>query len=88
MPLPQDKKEPIYGIFESFLQNQVRAIQRLRIEDLNINPFLMRLRLPGDLRSRRPGRCELSWPGRTDPFPDMGKQNQRFLRRVPTTIWG
>lgn len=43
MPLPSDTKKQIYEIFEAFLQNQARAIQRLRIEDLNINPFLIRI---------------------------------------------
>ncbi len=43
MPLPPDKKQQIYDIFKSFLQNQARVIQRLRIEDLNVNPFLVRI---------------------------------------------
>jgi len=43
MPIAEDKKKEILDVFQTFLQNQARLIQRLRIEDLHINPFLIRI---------------------------------------------
>jgi hypothetical protein len=43
MPIAEDKKKEIQNVFRTFLQNQARLIQRLRIEDLHINPFLIRI---------------------------------------------
>ena len=37
------KREQIRQIFEGFLRERARAIRRLRIEDLDVNPFLIRL---------------------------------------------
>ncbi|RME31747.1 MAG: hypothetical protein D6793_11915 [Thermoflexia bacterium] len=41
--LPEDKRRQIQQIFENFLRERARAIRRLRIEDLDVNPFLIRL---------------------------------------------
>ncbi len=41
--LPEDKRRQIQQIFENFLRERARTIRRLRIEDLDINPFLIRL---------------------------------------------
>ena len=43
MPLDQSKREQIKGIFERFLRKRAQTIRKLTIEDLNINPFLIRL---------------------------------------------
>lgn len=43
MPIAEDKRKEIQNVFRTFLQNQARLIQRLRIEDLHINPFLIRI---------------------------------------------
>ena len=37
------KEEQIKQIFEQFLRNRTRTIRRLKIEDLNVNPFLIRI---------------------------------------------
>lgn len=41
--LSEDKRLQIRQIFEGFLRERARTIRRLRIEDLDINPFLIRL---------------------------------------------
>ncbi|MGB9872195.1 MAG: PmeII family type II restriction endonuclease [Anaerolineae bacterium] len=41
--LPEDKRLQIQQIFENFLRERARAIRRLRMGDLDINPFLVRL---------------------------------------------
>jgi len=38
-----EKRKQIEGIFRRFLQNRVAAVRRLRISDLDINPFLIRI---------------------------------------------
>lgn len=43
MSLPPETKQRIQEIFQAFLHNQVRTVQRLKIEDLHINPFLIRI---------------------------------------------
>lgn len=43
MALDPAKRYQIKQIFEQFLRNRVRLIRRLRIEDLHINPFLIRI---------------------------------------------
>lgn len=43
MALSQEKRNQIIKIFQDFLRNRARTIRRLKIEDLNINPFLIRL---------------------------------------------
>lgn len=43
MPLDAEKREQIRQIFEKFLLDRVKTIRRLRIGDLNINPFLIRV---------------------------------------------
>jgi hypothetical protein len=43
MPIGDDRKAEIRQIFEQFLSSRVRQIRRLRIGDLDINPFLVRL---------------------------------------------
>lgn len=42
MTLEASKRAQIRLIFEKFLKNRSRTIRRLKIEDLNINPFLIR----------------------------------------------
>jgi hypothetical protein len=41
--LSEDKRRQIQQIFEDFLRGRAQAIRRLRIEDLDINPFRIRL---------------------------------------------
>lgn len=41
--LPVEKREEIEHIFEKFLLNRARTICRLKIKDLDINPFLLRI---------------------------------------------
>lgn len=43
MPLDALKRGKIEAIFRKFLRERARTIRRLKIEDLNINPFLIRL---------------------------------------------
>jgi hypothetical protein len=43
MPLDADKQNQIRQIFEKFLRNRANTIRKLRIQDLNINPFLIRI---------------------------------------------
>lgn len=43
MPLDAEKREQVKRVFEGFLLNRANTIRRLKIEDLNINPFLIRL---------------------------------------------
>lgn len=43
MPLDQNKRNQIKQILEKFLLNRMRTIRSLKIEDLNINPFLLRI---------------------------------------------
>jgi hypothetical protein len=43
MPLDQSTRQKIETIFRQFLQNRADTIRRLKIEDLNINPFLIRI---------------------------------------------
>ncbi len=49
MPIEPEKRQQIREIFERFLRNRLRAVRRLRIEDLNVNPFLIRV-LASELR--------------------------------------
>jgi hypothetical protein len=41
--MESERREQIRRIFEGFLRERARAIRRLRIEDLDVNPFLIRL---------------------------------------------
>jgi len=43
MPLDQTKKDQIKQIFEDFLDRRMRTIRALKIQDLNVNPFLLRI---------------------------------------------
>lgn len=43
MPLDQEKRGQIENIFRQFLHRRAQTIRRLTIDDLNINPFLIRL---------------------------------------------
>ncbi|MGA9351271.1 MAG: PmeII family type II restriction endonuclease [Anaerolineae bacterium] len=43
MPLDTARRNQIKQVFEQFLRNRARTIRRLKIEDLNINPFLIRI---------------------------------------------
>ncbi len=43
MPLDMEKRDQIEQIFRRFLLNRVKTIRRLRMADLDINPFLLRL---------------------------------------------
>jgi len=41
--IPEGKRQRIRSVFERFLANRAKAIRNLKIEDLNINPFLLRI---------------------------------------------
>jgi hypothetical protein len=43
MALDTAKRNQIKRIFVQFIRNRMRTIRRLKIEDLNINPFLIRI---------------------------------------------
>jgi len=43
MALDTAKRNQIRQSFQQFLLNRVRKIRRLKIGDLNINPFLIRI---------------------------------------------
>lgn len=43
MPLNATRRNQMKQVFEKFLRNRASAIRNLKIEDLNINPFLIRL---------------------------------------------
>jgi len=43
MKLDPEKRTQIKQVFQKFLRNRTRTIRRLKIEDLNINPFLIRI---------------------------------------------
>ncbi len=43
MPLTAEQRMAIRSIFENFLRQRIAKVQRLSIEDLNVNPFLIRL---------------------------------------------
>lgn len=43
MALDTTKRNQIKRVFQRFLRNRAQTIRRLRIEDLNINPFLIRI---------------------------------------------
>ncbi len=43
MPIEPNKRNKITKIFEKFLYKRANTIKRLKIEDLNINPFLIRI---------------------------------------------
>lgn len=43
MALEQEKRNQIRQIFENVLQARGQTVRRLRIEDVDINPFLIRL---------------------------------------------
>lgn len=43
MALDITKRTQIKQIFEQFIRNRAQTIRRLKIEDLNINPFLIRI---------------------------------------------
>jgi hypothetical protein len=43
MALIKDQRDRIAAIFTKFLSDRVKTIRKLKIEDLNINPFLIRL---------------------------------------------
>ncbi len=41
--MDREKQTQIEGVFEKFLTNRVKGIRRLRINDLDINPFLLKI---------------------------------------------
>lgn len=43
MPLDTTKRAQIKRVFEQFIRNRARTIRHLKIEELNINPFLIRI---------------------------------------------
>lgn len=43
MPLNTARRNEIKRVFEQFLRRRAHTIRRLKIEDLNINPFLIRI---------------------------------------------
>lgn len=43
MALDEATKEKVRKIFTDFLRRRISAVQRLRLKDFNINPFLLRL---------------------------------------------
>lgn len=43
MPIEIEKRKQIEGIFRKFLLNRVKTVRRLRMADLDINPFLIRI---------------------------------------------
>lgn len=43
MPLDVEKREQIEQIFRKFLLNRVKTVRRLKMGDLDINPFLIRI---------------------------------------------
>lgn len=43
MPIDADKRAEIRGIFQRFLQGRADTIRRLKIDDLHVNPFLIRI---------------------------------------------
>jgi len=43
MALDAARRNQIKQVFEQFVRNMARTIRRLKIEDLNINPFLIRI---------------------------------------------
>ncbi len=43
MPLTDEQRQKIWEVFEDFLERRIAKVKKLRIEDLNINPFLIRL---------------------------------------------
>ncbi len=43
MPLDEATRQQIRGIFHKFLSARAQTIRNLRIEDLHINPFLIRI---------------------------------------------
>jgi len=43
MPLDVEKREQIEEIFRKFLLNRVKTVRRLKLTDLDINPFLIRI---------------------------------------------
>lgn len=42
MPIDDKKRKQIEEIFMKFLLNRVNTVRRLRMTDLDINPFLIR----------------------------------------------
>lgn len=43
MPLDAEKREQIEKIFRKFLLNRIKTVRRLKMSDLDINPFLIRI---------------------------------------------
>jgi len=43
MTLDNEKRDQIKQIFEQFIRNRAHTIRRLKIKDLHVNPFLMRI---------------------------------------------
>jgi len=43
MPIDDKKRKQIEQIFRKFLSNRVKAIRKLKLSDLDINPFLIRI---------------------------------------------
>ncbi len=43
MPLTDEQRMAIRSIFENFLRQRIAKVRQLSIEDLNVNPFLIRL---------------------------------------------
>jgi hypothetical protein len=41
--MTEDQKIQVRGIFEKFLKSRAETIKKLRFEDLELNPFLIRL---------------------------------------------
>ena len=43
MPIDEEKRNQIEQIFKNFLLNRIRTVRKLKISDLDINPFLIRI---------------------------------------------
>lgn len=43
MPLNVEKREQIEQVFRKFLLNRIKTVRRLKMRDLDINPFLIRI---------------------------------------------
>ncbi|MCD6386173.1 hypothetical protein J7M23_10415 [Candidatus Sumerlaeota bacterium] len=43
MPIEAEKRKQIEGIFRRFLLNRINTVRKLKITDLDINPFLIRI---------------------------------------------
>ena len=43
MPIDTEKKEKIKQLFRNFLLNRIKTVHKLKIDNLDINPFLIRI---------------------------------------------